>query len=53
MAWELSNWLVLTRTFQLVATFAAALMNGFLVAWIHLKKLGLGKNMVVNELMVR
>ncbi|OIW25062.1 hypothetical protein CONLIGDRAFT_80699 [Coniochaeta ligniaria NRRL 30616] len=52
MAWELSNWLVLTRTFQLVATLAAALMNGFLVAWIHLKKLGLGKNMVVNELMI-
>ncbi len=53
MAWEVSNWLVLTRSFQLVAALAAGAMNGFLVAWVHLKKLGLGRNMVILELMVR
>ncbi|KAH8904229.1 hypothetical protein BR93DRAFT_131944 [Coniochaeta sp. PMI_546] len=52
MAWDLSNWLVLTRTFQLVAALAAGVMNGFLVAWIHIKKLGLGRNMVILELMI-
>lgn len=52
MAWKLSSWLVLTRTFQLVAALVAGSMNGFLIAWIYIKKLGLSNNMVTLEIMV-
>lgn len=52
MAWDLSSWLVLTRAFQIVAASIAGTMNGFLIAWISIKKLGLANNMVVLEIMV-
>lgn len=44
---------MLTRSFQLAALLAAGALNGFLVAWVHLDHSGLGRNMVVMQLMVR
>lgn len=52
MAWELSSWMVLVRLFQLVGALAAGCMNGFLIAWISIKKLGLTSNMQVLEIMI-
>jgi len=39
--------------FQTFPLLAAGIMNGFLLAWIHVKDIGLKQNIVVLELMVR
>ena len=52
MAWELSSWLVLTRSFQVMGALAAGGLNGYLVALIYSKHLGLTNAMITLELMV-
>ncbi|KAB5583061.1 hypothetical protein GE09DRAFT_1077441 [Coniochaeta sp. 2T2.1] len=49
---ELSTWMALLRVFQTFPLLAAGIMNGFLLAWIHVKDLGLKQNVVVLELMI-
>ena len=53
MAWNLSTWLTLTRTFQLFAALAGAILNGFLIAKIYKEERGKPQtSMVVLELLV-
>ncbi|KAK0629001.1 hypothetical protein B0T17DRAFT_489790 [Bombardia bombarda] len=52
MAWELSSWLVLFRTFQLLGSLTSAVLNGFLFAFISTKHIGLSETMVILELLI-
>ncbi|KAG7286621.1 hypothetical protein NEMBOFW57_008932 [Staphylotrichum longicolle] len=50
MGWELSTWLALARSFQLLASLAATSMHGYLTVRVYSGRLGLSKEMVVLEL---
>ncbi len=52
MAWELSSWLVLTRSFQLMGALASGGLNGYLVALIYARQLGITIGMITLELLV-
>ncbi|KAK3332097.1 hypothetical protein B0T19DRAFT_94575 [Cercophora scortea] len=52
MAWKLSSWLILVRTFQLVAALACGSLNGVLIAIIMTRHLGLSKAMTMLELLI-
>lgn len=52
MGWELSTWLALARSFQLLASLAATSMHGYLTVRVYSGRLGLSKEMVVLELFV-
>ncbi|KAH8884653.1 hypothetical protein GQ53DRAFT_386247 [Thozetella sp. PMI_491] len=49
MAWELSSWLVLIRSFQFMGALGAGALNGYLFAVVSTKRLGLTNSMVVLE----
>jgi len=52
MAWELSSWLALIRTFQLLGALAGAALNGFVSVMIFIKDRDLLHNIVILELLV-
>ncbi|KAK1759244.1 hypothetical protein QBC47DRAFT_398057 [Echria macrotheca] len=52
MAWSLSRWLMFTRAFQLQGALTSAGLNGFLTAWVSVKRLGLTQSMCVLELLI-
>ncbi|CAJ2505148.1 Uu.00g125420.m01.CDS01 [Anthostomella pinea] len=49
--WGLLRWLALIRLFQALASLVTATMNGFLLAYIHLNRLGFANSMFVLEIM--
>lgn len=51
-AWELTSWLALIRTFQLLGALAGASLNGFVAVMIYLKDRDLLINVVILELLV-
>lgn len=51
--WGLSSWLVFVRCLQILGTLVSAILNGFLLVYIHVNKLGLSSNMFSLEIMVR
>lgn len=51
-AWELTSWLALIRTFQLLGALAGAALNGFVAVMIYIKDHDLLINVVVLELLV-
>ncbi|KAK4158368.1 hypothetical protein C8A00DRAFT_10838 [Chaetomidium leptoderma] len=51
MGWELSTWLALARSSQLLGSLAAAAMHGYLTVRVYTGDLGLSKEMVVLELL--
>ncbi|KAM7224022.1 hypothetical protein V8F06_000495 [Rhypophila decipiens] len=51
-AWELTSWLALIRTFQLLGALAGASLNGFVAVMIYLKDRDLLINVVVLELLI-
>lgn len=51
-AWELSSWLALIRTFQVLGALAGAVLNGFVAVMIFIKDRDLLPNMVILELLV-
>ncbi len=53
MGWELSTWLALGRSFQLLGSLAAVCMHGYLTIKVFAGKLGLSEEMVVLEVLVR
>ncbi|KAK3682492.1 hypothetical protein B0T22DRAFT_285695 [Podospora appendiculata] len=52
MAWKLSSWLILLRTFQLIGALACGSLNGVLIAIIITRHLGLSKAMTMLELLI-
>ncbi|KAM7197389.1 hypothetical protein V8F33_005610 [Rhypophila sp. PSN 637] len=51
-AWELTSWLALIRTFQLLGALAGASLNGFVAVMIYLQDRDLLINVVVLELLI-
>ncbi|KAI1371079.1 hypothetical protein F4677DRAFT_322368 [Hypoxylon crocopeplum] len=49
--WSLSRWLLFARLLQASGTLVTALMNGFLLVYIHLNHLGLAGSMFCLEMM--
>ncbi len=52
MGWELSSWLALARSFQLMGSFGAVSLHGYLTIRVYTGKLGLTEPMVALELLV-
>ncbi|KAK3316330.1 hypothetical protein B0H66DRAFT_604626 [Apodospora peruviana] len=52
MAWELSTWLALIRTFQVLGALAASALNGFVTVMIYLKADSLPQNVGILELLI-
>ncbi|KAK4242756.1 hypothetical protein C8A03DRAFT_39921 [Achaetomium macrosporum] len=51
MGWELSTWLALGRSFQLLGFLAATSMHGYLTIRVYAGRLGLSNHMVALELL--
>lgn len=49
--WGLLSWLGLVRGLQVLGVLTSAILNGFLLVYIHLNKLGLSASMFALELM--
>ncbi|KAI1078146.1 hypothetical protein F5B20DRAFT_244806 [Whalleya microplaca] len=49
--WSISRWLLLIRLLQAAGTLVTATMNGFLLAYIHLHRLGFAESMFCLEMM--
>lgn len=52
MGWELSTWLALARSFQLLGSMAATTMHGYLTVRVYVERDGLSAHMVALELLV-
>jgi hypothetical protein len=50
--WGLRTWLVFVRVVQIIGTLMSASLNGFLLVWIHVNRLGLTDDMFALEIMV-
>ncbi|KAI5856715.1 hypothetical protein GGS23DRAFT_588843 [Durotheca rogersii] len=50
--WSLSQLLLFTRLLQASGTLVTAIMNGFLLAYVHLNRLGLANSMFCLEMMI-
>ncbi|KAI1473106.1 uncharacterized protein F4812DRAFT_39545 [Daldinia caldariorum] len=50
--WTISRWLLLTRLLQVSCTLVTAVMNGFLLAYIHRNRLGVTTSMFCLEMMI-
>ncbi|KAI1387832.1 uncharacterized protein F4822DRAFT_293660 [Hypoxylon trugodes] len=49
--WSLSRWLLFARLLQVSSTLITAVMNGFLLVYIHVNHLGLAMSMFCLEMM--
>ena len=50
--WGLLSWLGLVRGLQVLGVLTSAVLNGFLLVYIHLHKLGLSSSMFTLEILV-
>ncbi|KAI0844641.1 hypothetical protein F5Y00DRAFT_196282 [Daldinia vernicosa] len=50
--WTVSRWLLFARLLQVSGTLVTAVMNGFLLVYIHINRLGLATSMFCLEMMV-
>ncbi|KAI1480925.1 hypothetical protein F4774DRAFT_64782 [Daldinia eschscholtzii] len=50
--WTISRWLLLARLLQVSCTLVAAVMNGFLLVYIHINRLGFATSMFCLEMMI-
>ncbi|KAI0129502.1 hypothetical protein BJ170DRAFT_681001 [Xylariales sp. AK1849] len=50
--WELSSWLILIRGLQILGTLVSAILNGFLLVYVHINRLGLSSAMFSLEILV-
>lgn len=51
--WSFSRWLLVARLLQAAGTLVTALLNGFLLVYTHINRLGFADSMFALELMVR
>jgi hypothetical protein len=52
VTWGVSSWLVVVRCLQVLGILTSAILNGFLLVYIHQKRLGLTSVMLSLEVMV-
>lgn len=50
--WGVSSWSVVVRCLQILGILVSAILNGFLLVYIHIKRLGLSSAMLSLEIMV-
>lgn len=50
--WGINSWLVVVRSLQVLGTLVSAILNGFLLVYIHVNRLGLSDTMLALEIMV-
>lgn len=50
--WGINSWLVVVRSLQVLGMLISAVLNGFLLVYIHLNRLGLSGTMLALEVMV-
>ncbi len=53
MAWDLGSWLVVVRCLQVLGMVVSGSLNGFLVAYLTLRRLGASQTIVCLEWIVR
>ncbi|KAK9793104.1 hypothetical protein AB5N19_02850 [Seiridium cardinale] len=49
--WGISSYLVVVRSLQVLGTLISAILNGFLLVYIHMNRLGLSGTMLALEIM--